>query len=53
MKQLITSGTVRGLPSTDWTNAKVYAHLGSSVQGILTGQMTVQPVIKPMDSDWG
>ncbi|MGN6206631.1 MAG: ABC transporter substrate-binding protein [Humibacter sp.] len=53
VKQLITSGTVRGLPSTDWTNAKVYADLGSGVQGILTGQMTVEQVLKQMDSDWG
>ncbi|HKT57049.1 MAG TPA: extracellular solute-binding protein [Microbacterium sp.] len=53
VKGLITSGTVRGLPSTDWTNAKVYADLGTGVQGILTGQMTVTQVLQQMDSDWG
>jgi raffinose/stachyose/melibiose transport system substrate-binding protein len=53
VKGLVTQGDVRGFPATAWTNAKVYADLGSGVQGILTGQMTVDQVLKQMDSDWG
>jgi raffinose/stachyose/melibiose transport system substrate-binding protein len=53
VKGMITSNTVRGLPSTDWSNAKVYADLGTGVQGILTGQMTVKQVLQQMDADWG
>jgi raffinose/stachyose/melibiose transport system substrate-binding protein len=53
VKDLITNGDVRGYPPTGWSNAKVYADLGSGVQGILTGQMTVDQVLKQMDSDWG
>ena len=53
VKGLIASDTVRGFPSTDWSDAKVYADLGNGVQGILTGQMTVKQVLQQMDSDWG
>ncbi|NEN05686.1 carbohydrate ABC transporter substrate-binding protein [Diaminobutyricibacter tongyongensis] len=53
VKDLISSGTVRGFPSTDWTKAKVYNDLGNGVQGILTGQMTVKQVLEQMDADWG
>ncbi|KHK97441.1 hypothetical protein LK09_11790 [Microbacterium mangrovi] len=53
VKDLITNDDVRGYPPTSWSNAKVYADLGSGVQGILTGQMTVDQVLKQMDADWG
>ncbi|HKT55462.1 MAG TPA: ABC transporter substrate-binding protein [Microbacterium sp.] len=53
VKDYIVSGTVRGYPSLDWPNPKVYTDLGSGVQGILTGQMTVKQVLQQMDSDWG
>jgi len=53
VKGLIASDSERGLPSTDWTNPKVYNDLGSGVQGILTGQMTVKQVLQQMDTDWG
>jgi raffinose/stachyose/melibiose transport system substrate-binding protein len=50
---LIDAKTVRGLPSTDWTNVKVYNDLGNGVQGILTGQLTAKQVLQQMDADWG
>jgi len=53
VKDLLSNDAVRGYPPTGWSNAKVYADLGSGVQGILTGQMTVDQVLKQMDSDWG
>ncbi|GAA4344815.1 extracellular solute-binding protein [Microbacterium rhizosphaerae] len=53
LKDMITANDVRGYPATAWSNAKVYADLGSGVQGILTGQMTVDQVLKQMDADWG
>ena len=52
VKDLIAAGDVRGYPSLDWPNAKIYNDLGSGVQGILTGQMTVKQVLQQMDSDW-
>ncbi|MGN6206642.1 ABC transporter substrate-binding protein [Humibacter sp.] len=53
VKGFIASNNVRGYPSLDWPNAKIYNDLGSGVQGILTGQMTVKQVLQQMDSDWG
>ena len=49
---MITSRQYRGFPTTDWPNGKVYADLGSGVQGLLTGQETVSQVLQQMDSDW-
>lgn len=49
---MITSRQYRNYPTIDWPNGKVYADLGSGVQGLLTGQTTVQQVLQQMDSDW-
>jgi len=49
---MITSRQYRGFPTIDWPNGKIYADLGSGVQGLLTGQQTVQQVLQQMDSDW-
>lgn len=49
---MITSRQYRNFPTIDWPNGKVYADLGSGVQGLLTGQQTVQQVLQQMDSDW-
>jgi raffinose/stachyose/melibiose transport system substrate-binding protein len=49
---MITSREYRNFPTIDWPNGKVYADLGSGVQGLLTGQATVQQVLQQMDSDW-
>ena len=49
---MITSRQTRNFPTIDWPNGKVYTDLGSGVQGLLTGQATVQQVLQQMDSDW-
>ncbi len=49
---MITSRQYRGFPTIDWPNGKIYADLGSGVQGLLTGQATAQQVLQQMDSDW-
>ena len=49
---LITARQYRNFPTIDWPNGKVYADLGSGVQGLLTGQATVKQVLQEMDSDW-
>ncbi|MGN6205691.1 ABC transporter substrate-binding protein [Humibacter sp.] len=53
VKGLISAGRVRGNGSDAWSNPKVYTDLGTGVQGMLTGQMTPQQVLKQMDADWG
>lgn len=47
------SDKTRGWPPLTWPNAKVLETLGAGVQGIYTGQMTVDDVLKKMDADWG
>ncbi|HTQ90332.1 MAG TPA: extracellular solute-binding protein [Streptosporangiaceae bacterium] len=49
---MITSQQTRNFPTVNWPNGKVYADLGSGVQGLLTGQQTTQQVLQQMDSDW-
>jgi raffinose/stachyose/melibiose transport system substrate-binding protein len=36
-----------------WPNAKVYNALGTGVTGLLTGQKTIDGVLKSMDQAWG
>lgn len=50
---VITSGDTRSFPSIEWANGKISADLGSGVQGILTGQKTVDQVLQQLDTDWG
>ncbi|WEG08398.1 extracellular solute-binding protein [Microbacterium horticulturae] len=40
------------LPNSSWANAAVYDALGSGVQGLLTGQRTIDDVLKAMDAAW-
>ena len=40
------------LDEYDRFGQKIYADLGSGVQGLLTGQQTAQQVLQQMDSDW-
>ena len=49
---MITSQQTRNFPTVNWPNGKIYADLGSGVQGLLTGQETTQQVLQQMDSDW-
>jgi raffinose/stachyose/melibiose transport system substrate-binding protein len=50
---VLTSDKVRSFPSIEWSNGKVSTDLGSGVQGILTGQKTVDQVLQQLDTDWG
>jgi raffinose/stachyose/melibiose transport system substrate-binding protein len=49
---VIITRQTRNFPTIDWPNGKVYADLGSGVEGLLTGQATVKQVLQQMDSDW-
>ena len=42
-----------GLPNATWPNPAVYDTLGVGVQGLLTGQKTVDQVLEEMDAAWG
>ncbi|MEV8240480.1 extracellular solute-binding protein [Microbacterium testaceum] len=50
---LLESNSYTGLPNAAWPNAAVYDALGTGVQGLLTGQKTVDQVLADMDSAWG
>ncbi|MDP9884539.1 raffinose/stachyose/melibiose transport system substrate-binding protein [Sinomonas atrocyanea] len=52
VKTMIQNQDYRGFASAGWTNPKVYDDLGKGVQGVLTGQMTVDQVLQQMDADW-
>lgn len=43
----------RGWPPLGWPNARVLESLGSGVQGLVTGQLTVDEVLARLDQDWG
>lgn len=47
-----SSDKTRGWPPLDWPNAKILETLGSGVQGIYTGQSTVDDVLAKMDAEW-
>lgn len=50
---LLESKSYTGLPNAAWPNPAVYDALGAGVQGLLTGQKTVDQVLADMDSAWG
>lgn len=50
---LLESGSFTGLPNATWPNPEVYDKLGAGVQGLLTGQKTVDQVLEEMDAAWG
>lgn len=49
---LLANGDYTGLPNATWPNAAVYDALGAGVQGLLTGQTTVDQVLASMDAAW-
>ena len=49
---LLASGAYSGLPNATWPNPAVYDALGVGVQGLLTGQKTVDQVLADMDAAW-
>lgn len=50
--ELLSSGAYAGLPNASWPNPAVYDALGVGVQGLLTGQKTVDQVLADMDAAW-
>jgi len=54
MAQLFKDGRVKPQPNVDWPNSAVYNEaLGQGVQGLFTGQKTVDQVLQDMDNAWG
>jgi raffinose/stachyose/melibiose transport system substrate-binding protein len=50
---IVNNGDFIPLPNSEWPNAAVYDALGTGVQGLLTGQKTVDAVLAAMDTAWG
>lgn len=50
---LLGDGSYVGVPNATWPNPAVYEALGTGVQGLLTGQKTVDQVLADMDAAWG
>lgn len=50
---LLENNKFVGLPNASWPNPSVYDALGTGVQGLLTGQKTVDQVLSDMDAAWG
>ena len=49
---LLSDGSYVGVPNATWPNPAVYDALGVGVQGLLTGQKTVDQVLDEMDAAW-
>lgn len=49
---LLKKGQYTALPNSGWKSSGVYDALGTGVQGLLTGQNTVDSVLKAMDTAW-
>lgn len=50
---LIADGSYATLPNNIWPNPSVYEALQVGVQGLLTGQKTIDQVLGDMDAAWG
>ena len=48
----VLAGKTFPLPNTAWASGDVYRNLGIGVQGLLTGQATIDQVLKSMDDAW-
>jgi raffinose/stachyose/melibiose transport system substrate-binding protein len=49
---LITSGSFAPEPNAAWPTSAVYDALGTGMQGLLTGQTTVDAILASMDDAW-
>jgi raffinose/stachyose/melibiose transport system substrate-binding protein len=49
---LLSDGSYTTLPNNVWPNPAVYDALGTGVQGLLTGQKTIDDVLTAMDTAW-
>lgn len=52
MADLLESKSYSPLPSSAWPNSAVYDALCTGGQGLLTGQMTIDDVLKSLDQAW-
>jgi len=52
-KPFVKSGKTHGELQVRWSNPNVAIALGTSAQGLLTGQSTVDDVLKAADAAWG
>lgn len=50
---LLAAGSYTPLPNNIWPNPGVYEALQVGVQGLLTGQKTIDQVLQDMDAAWG
>lgn len=50
---LIKDGKYGPLPNSQWPNSAVYDALATGVQGLITGQKSVDQVLQAMDAAWG
>jgi raffinose/stachyose/melibiose transport system substrate-binding protein len=53
ISQMLADKQYRGFAVDEWPNGQVYDALGTGVTGLLTGQKTIDEVLKAMDSAWG
>ncbi len=53
MKDLIDQNKTAPYGYLGWPNGEVYNALGTGVTGLLTGQKSVDDVLKAMDDAWG
>jgi raffinose/stachyose/melibiose transport system substrate-binding protein len=51
--QMLEDKQYRPYGADGWPNGQVYDALGTGVTGLLTGQQTVDDVLKSMDAAWG
>jgi raffinose/stachyose/melibiose transport system substrate-binding protein len=51
--QQLADNKYRGFAVDEWPNGQVYDALGTGVTGLLTGQKTIDDVLKAMDDAWG
>ena len=49
---LIAAGSYSPEPNLSWPNAAVYDALSVGMQGLLTGQTTVDGILESMDAAW-
>lgn len=52
MAGLIESGSYTGFPVETWPNPAVYDALSTGIQGLFTGQKTVDEILAEMDAAW-
>ncbi|GAA4782888.1 ABC transporter substrate-binding protein [Microbacterium gilvum] len=53
LADMLANGDFVPLPNSDWANSAVYDALGAGVQGLFTGQKSVDQVLADLDSAWG